>query len=157
DSDAHQQIHKEVIKPKYSIHPPSNTKIALFPFPSNSESDRGEVRFGWKPVKTESQVELRLLQLFFRALADGDKSLLYKSLIDSKTREFGSGATNVESLVFLENSPYFPAEFVGFSGIAGKQLTVLRVEQLRDRVTATIRRISQYPDSSQSLVAFNQL
>jgi Zn-dependent M16 (insulinase) family peptidase len=157
DSDAHQQIHREVIKPKYSIHPPSNTKIALFPFPSNSESDRGEVRFGWKPVKTESQVELRLLQLFFRALADGDKSLLYKSLLDSKTREFGSGATNVESLVFLENSPYFPAEFVGFSGIAGKQLTVHRVEQLRDRVTATIRRISQYPDSSQSLVAFNQL
>lgn len=157
DSDAPQQIHKEVIKPKYSIHPLSNKKIALFPFPSNSESDRGEIRFGWEPVKTESQVNLRLLQLFFRALADGDKSLLYKSLIDSKTREFGSGATNVESLVFLENSPYFPAEFVGFSGIAGKQLTVERIEQLRNRVTAAIRRISQYPDGSQSLVDFNQL
>lgn len=157
DSDVHQQIHNEVIKPKYSIQPASNAGITLFPFPSNSESDRGEVRFGWKPVKTESQVDLRLLQLFFRALADGDKSVLYKSLIDSKTRDFASGATNVESLVFLENSPYFPAEFVGFSGIAGKQLTEERIEQLRNRITATIRRISQYPDSSESLVAFNQL
>lgn len=72
DSDAHLQIHKEVIKPKYSTRPPLNKKIALFPFPSNSESDRGEVRFGWAPVKTESQVDLRLLQLFFRALADGE-------------------------------------------------------------------------------------
>ena len=157
DSGPRQQMQDAAIKPKYPIHPSPSTEIALFPFPSSSETDRGEVRFGWQPTKTESQADLRLLQLFFRALADGDKSLLYKSLIDSKTREFDSGATSVESLVFLGNSPYFPAEFVGFSGIAGKQLTVERIEQLRNRVTATIRQISQYPDNSQSLVAFNQL
>jgi predicted Zn-dependent peptidase len=157
DSDNQVQIASPVIQPKYPIHPSPNTEIALFPFPSNSEADRGEVRFGWKPIKTESQTDLRLLQLFLRALADGEKSVLYRSLIDSKTRELDSGATNVESLVFLENSPYFPAEFVGFSGIPGNQMTVQRVALLRNQITRTIQRISQYPDGSKSLAAFNQL
>jgi Zn-dependent M16 (insulinase) family peptidase len=154
---ARQQTPESTINPKYPIHPSPSTEVAFFPFPSSSEADRGEVRFGWRPTKTESQVDLRLLQLFFRALADGDKSLLYKSLIDSGTRAFDSGATNVESLVFLENSPHFPAEFIGFSGIAGNQLKVERVEKLRSRVTAKIRETSQYPDNSQSLAAFNKL
>jgi Zn-dependent M16 (insulinase) family peptidase len=145
------------ILPKYSVHPSMNTEIALFPFPSSSEADRGEVRFGWKPVKANSQADLKLLQLFLRALADGEKSVLYKSLIDSKTRDFDSGATNVESLVFLENSPYFPSEFVGFSGIPGKQMTVQRVEQLRSHIIRRIQQIAQYPDNSASLAAFNQL
>ena len=100
---------------------------------------------------------MRLLQLFFRALADGDKSLFYKSLIDSKTRELDSGATSVESLVFLGESPHFPAEFVGFSGIPGNQLNEQRIEQLRSRITATIRQIAEYPDNSKDLVDFNQL
>src|SRR6185437_12106890 len=95
--------------------------------------------------------------LFFRALADGDKSLLYSSFIDSRTREFDSGASNVESLVFLENSPFYPCEFVGFSGMTGKQLTVERIQQLRSRITAKISEISRYSDHSQELTAFNDL
>jgi Zn-dependent M16 (insulinase) family peptidase len=157
DSGARQQIADPLIKPKYPIRPSSSPEIALFPFSSSSEADRGEIRFGWQPAKTESQTDLRLLQLFFRALAEGDKSLLYKSSIDSRTREFDSGATNVESLVFLGNSPYFPAEFVGFSGISGNQITEKGIEQLRRRITDTIREISKYPDNSKKLAAFNEL
>src|ERR1700686_936156 len=99
ESHARKQIPESTIRPKYPIHPSSSTEVAFFPFPSSSEADRGEVRFGWKPSTAESQTDLRLLQLFFRALADGDKSLLYKSVIDSKTRELDSGATNVESQI----------------------------------------------------------
>lgn len=145
------------VEPKYPVHPAPTTDIAIFPFPGSSEADRGEVRFGWKAAKTDSQADVRLLQLLFRALADGDKSLLYKSLIDSKTREFDSGATNVESLVFLENSPHFPAEFVGFSGIPGNQLTVERIEELRGLIKAKVREISEYQDNSKLLAAFNAL
>ena len=158
DPHALKQLPDDAIKPKYAIHPYVSTEIILYPFPSSSEADRGEVRFGWKPTKAESQTDLRLLQLFFRALADGDKSLLSKSLIDSRTREFDSGATNVEALVFLENSPHFPAQFsIGFSGIAGKQLTAERVEKLRSLLNAKIHEISEYPDNSQRLVTFNRL
>lgn len=157
DSSPAQQITHAAEQPKYPIQPSANTQIQIYPFPSGSEADRGEVRFGWKPTKTESQADLRLLQLLFHALADGDKSLLYKSLVDSKTRELDSGATNVESLVFLENSPYFPAEFVGLSGMAGNRISVEKIEELRSRILATIAEVSRYPDSSQPLAAFNQL
>jgi Zn-dependent M16 (insulinase) family peptidase len=157
DSGPRQGTPDKVTSPKYPIDPSSSREIILLPFPSSSKSDRGEVRFGWKPTRADSQTDVRLLQLFFRALADGDKSLFYKSLIDSKTRDFDSGATSVESLVFLEDSPYFPAEYVGFSGISGNQLTEERIEQLRSRITAAIRRIAQYADNSKSLAAFNQM
>ncbi|MGB9122122.1 MAG: hypothetical protein WCE73_15985 [Candidatus Angelobacter sp.] len=157
DSPPHPAIPNKAFGPKYPIEPAPNAEIKLLPFPSSSTSDRGEVRFGWKPTKTDSQVDVRLLQLFFRALADGDKSLFYKSLIDSKTRKLDSGATSVESLVFLGESPHFPAEFVGFSGTPGNQLTEQRIEQLRSRIVATIHQIGEYPDNSKDLVDFNQL
>jgi hypothetical protein len=98
-----------------------------------------------------------LLQVFFHALGDGDKSLSYRTFIDSKTRIIDSSATNVESLVFLGNSPFFPAEFVGFSGIPGNRLTPERIQQLRSSLTAAIREISQYSDHSQKLAEFNRL
>jgi Zn-dependent M16 (insulinase) family peptidase len=157
DSRPNQDIPDRVTSPKYPIDPSPSAEIKLVPFASSSESDRGEVRFGWKPTKADSQIDVRLLQLLFRALADGEKSLFYKSLVDSKTRDLDSGATNVESLVFLGESPYFPAEFVGFSGIPGNQLTEQRIEQLRSHISATIRQIAQYPDNSKSLADFNQL
>jgi Zn-dependent M16 (insulinase) family peptidase len=157
DSPPHPEIPDKAIRPKYPIAPAPNAEIKLLPFPSSSTSDRGEVRFGWKPTKADSQVDVRLLQLFFRALADGDKSLFYKSLIDSKTRELDSSATSVESLVFLGESPHFPAEFVGFSGIPGNQLTEQKIEQLRSRIIATIRQIAEYSDNSKDLFDFNQL
>lgn len=144
-------------EPKYPIQPSTSTEISIYPFPSANESDPGEVRFGWRPIRTDSQAEVRLLQLLFRVLADGDKSILYKSVIDSKTREFDSGAASIESLVFLGNSPFFPAEFIGLSGIPGNRMTVDRVQQLRERITATITKVSQLPDGSQSLADFNRL
>ena len=143
--------------PKYPIQPSTSSEISIYPFPSANESDPGEVRFGWKPIRADSQRDVRLLQLLFRVLADGDKSILYKSVIDSKTREFESGAASIESLVFLGNSPFFPAEFIGLSGIPGNRMTVDRVQQLRERITATITKVSQLPDGSQSLADFNRL
>lgn len=142
---------------KYATRPSLDTNVAVFPFPSSGNTDRGEVRFGWKPVKPRSEVDLKLLQLFFRALGEGDESLLYQAVIDSKTREFDSGATNVESLVFLGNSPFSPAEFLGFSGIPGKNVTVENIEKLRSSVTARIRDVSDFPDDSQDLATFNRL
>ena len=144
-------------KPKYPLRPSKDTQIAIFPFPSSSVADRGEVRFGWEPMRAHSQIEIKLLQLFFRALGDGDQSLSNKAFIDSKTREFDSGATNVESSVFLGNSPFFPAEFIGFSGLPGNKVTDERIQQLRSKLSATIREIAQYPDHSARLAVFNRL
>jgi Zn-dependent M16 (insulinase) family peptidase len=144
-------------QPKYPIRPSQDTEIKIYPFPSASEADSGQVRFAWRPAKADSQTDLRLLQLLFRALADGDKSVLYKHLVDSKTRELDSGATSVESQIFLRNSAYFPAGFIELSGIPGNRINVDTLNRLRSRIHATVEEISRYPDNSTVLAAFNQL
>lgn len=157
NSSPRREIGHALDQPKYPVEPANNREIGFYRFPSSSENDQGEVRFGWKSIKTDSQTELRLLQLFFRALADGEQSILYRSLVDRKTRELDSAATNLESLVFLENSPHFPAEFIGLSGIPGKQITLDRVEQIRSHISGKISEVYNYPDNSRALLRFNRL
>jgi Zn-dependent M16 (insulinase) family peptidase len=144
-------------QPKYPIHPSERTEPVIYPFPGASTTDPGEVRFSWNPLKVDSPAELRLLELFFRGLADGERSLLYKSLIDSKAREFDSGATTVESEPFLANSPQFPVWNLGVSGIPGKRITSAHIDRIKDLLLSRIREISEYPDRSDHLVAFNDL
>ena len=144
-------------QPKYDFTSSTDKEIKIYPFPSASDSDRGEVRFGWGPTRANSQVELRLLQLLLRAVADGERSLLYKSLIDTKSKTMNSEATSIESQVFLGNSPWFPAESIGLSGIPGNRITTDTIEQLRQRIIATIKTVSSFSDDSQELLAFNHL
>lgn len=144
-------------QPKYDFTASTDKEIKIYPFPSANDSDRGEVRFGWGPMRAKSQVELRLLQLFFRAVADGERSLLYRDLIDTKSKTFNSEATSIESQVFLGNSPWFPAESIGLSGIPGNRITTDIIEQLRQHILTTIKTVWSYSDDSQELLAFNQL
>ena len=143
--------------PKYPIRPSERAETVIYPFPGASATDPGEVRYSWKSLRVDSPTELRLLQLFFRGLADGERSLLYKSLIDSKTREFDSGATTVESEPFLANGPRFPIWNVGVSGIPGRRITSAQIERMKDLLLSRIREISEYPDGSAHLAAFNDL
>src|SRR5260370_6160153 len=132
-------------------------EIEIYSFPSRSETERGEVCFAWKAVRTDSQIDLKLLQLFLRAVADGEESLLYKVLVDTRTREFESGATNVESWAFLDTSPRFPVAFIGVKGIPGNQISVTTIERIRNLIVGKIREVAEYPDGSPSLAVFNQL
>ncbi len=143
--------------PKYQIHSSGDFEAKIYPFPDANETDAGELRFAWKPTKVDSLVQLKLVQLFFRGLAEGEQSILYKSLIDSTTRETESGATSVVSEDILENSPFFPVWNIGISGIPGNQISLKKIEQLRSLVQDKIRNISRYPDKSEELLAFNRL
>jgi len=137
--------------------PYTNKEIKLYPVPSSSDADRGEIRLGWAPARAESQVELRLRQLLLRALADGEQSLLYKSLIATKTKELDSEATSIEAEVFLENSPWWPAEFIALRGIPGNHISVDLIERFRRHILTKIGMVSAYQDNSRELLAFNQL
>ena len=143
-------------EPKYPVNPSPLKEPRIIPFPSSSETDPAEVGFGWKPVETNSQAQVKLLQLFFRILGEGQQSLLYKTLIDRRARQMDSGVTSIEPLVFLKNSPHFPAEFIGLSGIPGNQVNVEKIKQLRSLISAKIAEISSYPDNSDVLATFNR-
>jgi Zn-dependent M16 (insulinase) family peptidase len=154
DSHLQQAVQKG---PKYPFKPASDKRVNVYPFASQSNTDRGEARFGWAPAKAESQQDVHLLQIFFRALAEGERSVLYGSLIDSKTRDLDSEATGVDAQVFLGNSPWFPAPSIDLIGISGNHLSVDKIEALRKHILARIRLISAYPNGSDELSAFNQV
>jgi Zn-dependent M16 (insulinase) family peptidase len=157
NSDPKPSARRDLSQPKYPIRPSADSQIKIYPFPAASQADAGEVRFSWKVVKVQSAVDLRLGLLFFRALADGEQSLLYKSLVDSKTREIDTGATTVESEPFVAESPYFPVWNVGVTGTPGNRITVERIEEIRKLILRKIRAISEYSDNSDDLVGFNRL
>jgi Zn-dependent M16 (insulinase) family peptidase len=144
-------------EPKYPFKAASDKRVNVYPFASQSNTDQGEARFGWAPVKAESQEDVHLLQMFFRALAEGERSVLYGSLIDSKTRDLDSEATGIDAQVFLGNSPWFPAPSIDLRGISGNHLSVNRIEALRSYILARIGLISAYPDGAPELLAFNQV
>ncbi len=144
-------------RPKYPVHPSNIRETRIYKFPGGRATDPGEVRFSWRPKQIDSLVDLKLLQLLFRALAEGERSLLYKSLVDSQTRELDVSATAVESEPFLGNSPFFPVWNVGISGIPGNRITIERVNEIEKLILDKIRLISQYPDRSENLEAFNEL
>jgi hypothetical protein len=102
-------------------------------------------------------VEVRLLELFVDALGGGEQSLLYKALVDRKTRALDSGVTSVSSWVGEQNSPLYPFVAQWLSGIPGSRITPELIERLRSRIIRTIQEISVYPPHSKELEAFNRL
>src|SRR5215813_3572543 len=143
--------------PKYPITSAPDTAIAIFPFPSKSQVEPGQIFFGWKPQKTDSMEELRLLELFAEALGRGEDSVLYKTLVDRKTRLIESGATGVSSRVYEGASPQFPAVELFISGIPGNQIAPDVIERVRTQLKKSIAEIAQYPAHSEKLEAFNRL
>src|SRR5439155_6080170 len=51
----------------------------------------------------------------------------------------------------------FPVLIVELGGIPGNGITVERIKELRDLLLSQIRKISEYPDHSDSLLEFNRL
>ena len=142
--------------PKYPIHPSDQVEPGIYPFPAANNSDPGDVQLAWKPVKTSSLLQLKLLELLCHGLGGGEDSLLQKILVDTKTRTSDLGATAVDSYVLRENRAGFPAATVEISGIPGNKLTLASLDQLRQLVTGTIKEVSRYADHSASLLDFNQ-
>src|SRR5947209_337547 len=143
--------------PKYPIQSSDDRSIGIYPFPSGTETNAAAIRFGWRPLKTESTTQLKLLQLLFQGLAADQSSLLYKALVDSKAREFDSGARKVDYDVFLYNSPRYPFEQIEVSGIPGNRMSVEQIEKIRNVILDNIRQLSDYPDQSSALRSFNDL
>ncbi len=150
--------HKQSVidTPKYPIHPSQDLKPRIYPFPDPNEAVPGFVHFMWAPSKSDSLLNLKMLELLFHALASGEDSLLYKALVDSKTRTFDSGATGVDYELSLDNSPWFPAVVLEVSGVPGNRISAQSLDQLRAIVLTKISEVSQYSDQSDTLKKFNR-
>src|SRR5579859_137733 len=142
--------------PKYSINPSKDLEPAIYSFPGTNEAAPGFIHFSWQPGKASSQVQLKLLEIFSGALADGEESLLQRVIVDRKTRLVDSGATGVDSGLFLGNSPSFPVVIIEVAGVPGNRISVENINGLRTVIQNKIKEVSEYPDHSPSLLEFNR-
>jgi Zn-dependent M16 (insulinase) family peptidase len=142
---------------KYPVHSSPENLVGIYPFPSGGDSDAAAVRLGWKPAKIQRETELRLLQLLFRSFASDQKSVLYRSMIDSATRDADFGASKVDYDVFIANSPFAPWAEVELSGIPGNKISVQLIEKIQNFVSGKLREIAAYQDGSKELRDFNKL
>ena len=159
-SPAATEVPNEPLKPptpKYPIHSSPDTNIAILPFPSGNELVPGEILFSWQPVENSSLVQLKLLRLLLDGLADGERSLLHATLIDSKSRELESGATGISDSISIEDSPFFPVSRIWVSGVPGAKISETVIEKIRSVISTKLHEISQYPDGSNELLALNQV
>lgn len=144
-------------QPKYAIHSAVSTAAQIYSFPDSDETSPGVALFSWRPIENRDAGDLKMLELLLSGLGKGEQSLLYKTLIDRRTRELDSGATEVSASVSLENSPSFAIPRVEISGIPGTKMSVSLMENLRTIVLQKLKEISEYPDGSDPLLAFNKL
>jgi Zn-dependent M16 (insulinase) family peptidase len=142
--------------PKYPIQPSGNLTPGIYPFPGPHDEAPGVIHLSWEPVRSNGLYDLRMLELLFHALAGGQDSLLYKSLVDSKARTLNSGATAVDYDVSVDVvSPFFPFTVLEVSGVPGNRISTDSLEALRTAVVSKIREVAYYPDQSEVLRAFN--
>lgn len=145
------------IKPKYPTAPSQDVEPVIFPFPSANEAAPGDIEFAWRAVRADSPLQVRLLQLLFRGLGQGQRSLLYSSIIDNRTRRLITAAHDVSADIFLNNSSAFPVPRVFVSGIPGNEISLDVITKLRAHILHTLEELHQFPDNSKDLEAFNGL
>jgi Zn-dependent M16 (insulinase) family peptidase len=153
-ADSSEPTHQE---PKYQIHPSPNLEPGIFPYPSPNETSPGFIHFSWAPAKTDNLVDLKMLELFFQALAGGEGSFLHKAIVQRNTRTLDLGATGIDYEISFADSPFFPDPILEVSGISGNRISSASLDQLRILVLSKIKEVSNYKEHSRELTEFNKL
>jgi hypothetical protein len=143
--------------PKYPIQPSDDITPRICSVPGANEAAPADIWFAWKPKKIDSMIDVKLLALFFRTLADGQSSLLFKSIAHSKGHETDIGATNVTLDPVHSESPRYMLWKVDISGIPGSRISVEQITLVRNAIGAKIKEVSEYADHSKALMGFNNL
>jgi Zn-dependent M16 (insulinase) family peptidase len=138
------------------IAPTHDRTLQFVPLPGQSASDPAHVVFGWPPAQLPSLPDRLLLEVLLAVFGQGNTSRLYRSLVDSQTRELGVGATGVESLLLPTYERARPIGLVWIEGMPGDQLTRERLEALRGHIQAELRAVAGDAEYSPELLAFNE-
>lgn len=136
-----------------AFSPAKNAPIVIGRFPSGNAELPQSVIYAWAPLKKAPTPREKMeLTLFLSVLADGDASVLYRALIDKKTRGFDSGATNIGSY-FDKDPANVPMLF--FSGMKVERLNEEHLKKLRETILSEIQDIRKAGRDSKELASFN--
>ncbi|MFH2204750.1 MAG: hypothetical protein ABIJ96_16675 [Elusimicrobiota bacterium] len=134
--------------------PAEGAPIVIGKFPSAATELPQEAVFSWKPLPRTPTMRERLeLTLFLSVLADGDTSVLYRVLVDGKTRELDSGAANIGSY-FTREPGNVPLLFL--TGLPSSKLTPEHLGVVREAVLRRVAALEKAGRRSPELKEFNQ-
>jgi Zn-dependent M16 (insulinase) family peptidase len=132
--------------------PAAGGTIQVVEYPYSDSTNPGPLLLAWPANRQLDATERTLASLFLDAFAGDESTLLYKKLIDGKTRVMDLGASGVWSNVSTdEGQPLF----VGVNGVKADKLDGKTVDQVRALVMAELARLAKLPDGDPELVAFD--
>jgi hypothetical protein len=82
--------------------------------------------------------------------------MLYRRLVDRRTRQIDLGATEVGGMCLPSYEPARPIMLLWIEGIPGDRLDGARLAEVRNLVQAELQRIASYADGSSALLALNR-
>jgi hypothetical protein len=135
--------------------PGTDKTIEFVSIPRESSSHPVDLTLGW-PVIHDASLKNRVeLTLLLSLLSDGSGSVLYKSMVDQKRREFDTGVTDVS--MSLGNEYGTDSVRAYLMGIPGDRLTPELAEKLRKHVSGKIAQVARYEPGSPALRELNAL
>ncbi|HLJ29212.1 MAG TPA: hypothetical protein VKY85_21065 [Candidatus Angelobacter sp.] len=128
-------------------------QIRLVRYPDQNEQQPSPILFAWPPDRNLSHEQFTLLGLFMANLAGDATTNLYKKFIDTKTREFDSGAQGLFSFVRADEGN--PA-WIGLANVPPANINEEKIMLVRAKIAEEISRIASWKDGSAELAEFNE-
>jgi len=127
--------------------------IEVVEYPAGDTTSPSPVALAWPATRDLDLTERTLLDLFFATFAGDESTVLYKKLIDSKTRTIDIGARGLFATVSPDQGE---PVFLLVNGVAADKVDAATVGRVRDVVMTELARIAKLPDGDPELVAFDK-
>jgi hypothetical protein len=145
------KVVREADLPKPAGARPETIEVAEYP--SGDTTTPSPMVLAWPATRALDLTERTLLGLFLDAFAGDDSTVMYRKLIDSKTRTIDLGASGV---VAQASQALGEPVQVWINGVAADKIDPAVIGRVRSEVMAELLRIAQLPDGDPALLAFNQ-
>ncbi|HEY2350751.1 MAG TPA: hypothetical protein VGH64_17145 [Puia sp.] len=133
--------------------PVETGRISVIDVPAENAVQPGTMLFGYQPVLDIDMKEFLELSVFMSVFAGDATTNLYKTFVDSKTRNTGIDAQSVG--VYVDDKQLHPI-IIQLDGIKAENLNRQKAELARQLITRELQKVSGYPDHSPELLAFNK-
>ncbi len=133
-------------------NPAAAGTIRLAPYPSQKAEEPGHLVMAWPAVQKLGPEELYLMELLIAGFSSDQTSILYRSMIDSKTRRIDCGTTGLNGWVASDlGQPIYLA----MGNVNRDWLNEKSIDSLRRFVLNELRTISEWKPGSVELEKFN--
>ncbi|MBK7141421.1 MAG: hypothetical protein IPH75_05005 [bacterium] len=121
-------------------NPASSGTIRLAPYPSQKADEPGHLVFAWPAVQKLSPGEQYLMELLMATFSSDQSSVLYKSMIDSKSRKLDCGVTSIGGWV---SSDLGQPVYLALENVNRDMLNEAGIDSLRTFILGELKSIAE--------------